>query len=407
MSLSSGSVSDRPGRSQRVAVLLVSPSFEVRRTLCERLSAERWAVREAESGADALEKLLDAETEVVLLDTRLPDLRPEEFQELVRAQFPGLQLLTLNGPYGEAAGDGGVPTRSAPTRLAGELAELLQMGGGAALPGLVSGPEMPGRSVGPQTGGARPVGGATAGGWQGMVGGSAAMQRVYYAARLVAKRDTSVLITGESGTGKDLVARGIHQVSARDKQPYVVINCAAIPEALLESELFGYTKGAFTGAVQSRMGRIHAAHGGTLFLDEIGEMPLLLQSKLLRFLEGGEVQRIGDTDVLKVDVRVIAATNADLKRMSAENRFREDLYYRLAVFPIRLPPLRERMEDLPALVATFLERFAPGMAVSAEARALLEGHPWPGNVRELRNVLERASLFAEGAGEIRAEDVVL
>ena len=408
MSLSSGPVSDR---SQRVAVLLVSPSVEVRRTLRERLSAERWAVRDAESGADALEKLLDAETDVVLLDTRLPDLRPEEFCELVREQFPGLQLLTLNGPDGqggEAAHDGGWPTPSAPTRLAGELADLLRMDGGGALPGPASRlPEMPGRSVGSQTGGARPVGGATSAGWQGMVGASAAMQRVYYASRLVAKRDTSVLITGESGTGKDLVARGIHQVSARNRQPYVVINCAAIPEALLESELFGYTKGAFTGAVQSRMGRIHAAHGGTLFLDEIGDMPLPLQSKLLRFLEGGEVQRIGDTDVLKVDVRVIAATNADLKRMSAENRFREDLYYRLAVFPIRLPPLRERMEDLDALVASFLERFAPGVGVSAEARSLLDGHPWPGNVRELRNVLERASLFAEGAGEIRAEDVML
>lgn len=390
---------------QQVAVLLVSASDEVRRTLRERLSPERWAVREARSGSDALEKLLDAETEVLLLDTRLPDLRPEEFRELVRAQFPELQVLTLNGPEAQGGEDAG--ERPGATRLAGELTELLRFGGGLAAGASVGG----GLPVADLRTGLLPSGlrsaGATAEGWQGMVGGSAAMQRVYYAARLVARRDTTVLISGESGTGKDLVARGIHVVSAREKQPYVVINCAAIPEALLESELFGYTKGSFTGAVQSRIGRIHAAHGGTLFLDEIGEMPLPLQSKLLRFLEQGEVQRIGDTDVLKVDVRVIAATNADLKRMSAENRFREDLYYRLAVFPIRLPPLRERMEDLAALVATFLARFAPGVGVSEEARALLHGHDWPGNVRELRNVLERASLFAEGAGEIRAEDVVL
>lgn len=405
MSLTTGPVSDRSVSPRQVAVLLVSASDEVRRGLRERLSPERWAVREAESGADALEKLMDAETDVLLLDTRLPDLRPEEFCELVRTRFPDLQVLTLNGPEAQGGADAG--ERPGATRLTGELAELLRFGGGLGAGASVGGGlPVAGLRTRLLPSGLRPAG-ATAEGWQGMVGGSAAMQRVYYAARLVARRDTTVLISGESGTGKDLVARGIHVVSAREKQPYVVINCAAIPEALLEAELFGYTKGSFTGAVQSRIGRIHAAHGGTLFLDEIGEMPLPLQSKLLRFLEQGEVQRIGDTDVLKVDVRVIAATNADLKRMSAENRFREDLYYRLAVFPIRLPPLRERMEDLDALLATFLARFAPGVGVSAEARALLHGHPWPGNVRELRNVLERASLFAEGAGEIRAEDVVL
>ena len=233
------------------------------------------------------------------------------------------------------------------------------------------------------------------------------MQRVFHAARLVARHDTTVLIQGESGTGKDLLARAIHVSSSREKQPFVVINCAALPEPLLEAELFGYTKGAFTGAAQSRIGRIHAAHGGSVFLDEIGDMPLSLQGKLLRFLEQGEVQRIGGADTLKVDCRVIAATNADLKKAVKANQFREDLYYRLAVLPIQLPPLRERMEDLEALIGGFLQRFCPGVGLSLAARQVLMAHDWPGNIRELRNVLERASLFADGRSEIRAEDILL
>ena len=233
------------------------------------------------------------------------------------------------------------------------------------------------------------------------------MQPVFHAARLVAGRDTTVLIQGESGTGKDLLARGIHAASTREKQPFVVINCAAIPEALLEAELFGYSKGAFTGAAQSRIGRIHAANGGTLFLDEIGDMPLQLQSKILRFLEQGEVQRLGATDTLKVDCRVLAATNADLKKLVQAKQFREDLYYRLAVFPVHLPPLRERMEDLDSLIESLLARFCPGVALSPAARQILYAHSWPGNVRELRNVMERASLFADTQAEIRPGHIVL
>ena len=184
------------------------------------------------------------------------------------------------------------------------------------------------------------------------------MQRAYELTRMVALRDTTVLVTGESGTGKDLVAQEIHLISPRRKQPFVVVNCSAIPEALLEAELFGYTKGAFTGAVQSRIGRIHAAHGGTLFLDEIGDMPLALQSKLLRFLEQGEVQRLGGNDNLKVDVRVVAATNVKLKQQIEKQQFRDDLYYRLAVFPIQLPPLRERMGDLKSWLRRSLRSFS-------------------------------------------------
>jgi transcriptional regulator with GAF, ATPase, and Fis domain len=225
--------------------------------------------------------------------------------------------------------------------------------------------------------------------------------------RMVAMRDTTVLVTGESGTGKDLVAQELHLVSPRRKQPFVVVNCSAIPESLLEAELFGYTKGSFTGALQSRIGRIHAAHGGTLFLDEIGDMPLSLQSKILRFLEQGEVQRLGSNDNFKVDVRVVAATNADLKKLISEQRFREDLYYRLAVFPIHLPPLRERMEDLEELALAFVAKFQPGVALSREALDIMAQHSWPGNVRELRNAIERATILVGTGQEIKPEHIFL
>jgi transcriptional regulator with GAF, ATPase, and Fis domain len=242
---------------------------------------------------------------------------------------------------------------------------------------------------------------------RGMIGDSEPMQQTYTLTRMVAPRDTTVLITGESGTGKDLVAQEIHQVSPRRKQPFVIVNCSAIPESLLEAELFGYTKGSFTGAMQSRIGRIQAAHGGTLFLDEIGDMPLSLQSKILRFLEQGEVQRLGSNDNFKVDVRVVAATNSDLKKMIAEQRFREDLYYRIAVFPIHLPPLRERMSDLEDLAVAFVARFRPGVALGREALQILAQHRWPGNVRELRNAIERATILVGTGQEIKAEHIFI
>ena len=234
------------------------------------------------------------------------------------------------------------------------------------------------------------------------------MQRVYHMTQLVARRDTTVLVLGQSGTGKDLVAQAIHNLSPRRSNPFVVINCAAIPEALLEAELFGYTKGAFTGAVQSRIGRIHAAQGGTLFLDEIGDLPLGLQSKLLRFLEQGEVQRLGSTDSFKVDVRVVAATNGNIRKLVQEKQFREDLYYRLAIFPIELPLLKDRMEDLPTLAMSFLDRFSSRrLGLSSEATFQLLQHNWPGNVRELRNVIERATILAQDERQVLAKHIVV
>jgi transcriptional regulator with GAF, ATPase, and Fis domain len=244
-------------------------------------------------------------------------------------------------------------------------------------------------------------------GIRGMIGESEPMLRVYELTHMVARRDTTVLVTGESGTGKDLIAQAIHLISLRQKQPFIVINCAAIPEPLLEAELFGYVKGSFTGAIQSRIGRIHAALGGTLFLDEIGDMPLSLQSKILRFLEQGEVQRIGGNDNLKVDVRVVAATNADLPSLVKQHLFREDLFYRLAIFPIKLPPLRERNGDIEKLALAFLEKFCPGITLSAGALDALKRHDWPGNVRELRNALERSSIILGNEREILPRHILI
>jgi len=217
----------------------------------------------------------------------------------------------------------------------------------------------------------------------------------------VAPQTSRVLITGESGTGKELVARAIHENSQRAQAPFITINCGAFPETLLESELFGYMKGSFTGANENRPGLFQAAHGGTLFMDEIGNMSLTMQVKLYRVLQEGKVRPIGSTAESDVDVRIIAATNKDFEKEIAEGRFREDLYYRLSVIPIQVPALRERREDIPLLARHFLERFRKTMekpidAISPEAMSKLEAYDWPGNVRELENTMERAVALETG-----------
>jgi transcriptional regulator with GAF, ATPase, and Fis domain len=218
---------------------------------------------------------------------------------------------------------------------------------------------------------------------------------------MVAATNTNVLITGETGTGKELIARAIHENSPRRERLLVKVNCAAISAGLVESELFGHERGAFTGAVQRRNGRFELANGGTLFLDEVGELPLETQVKLLRVLQEREFERVGGSETLRVDVRVVAATNRDLPEMVARGRFREDLYYRLAVFPVALPALRERAGDIPLLVQSFVRRFARQSGrridgVSPDAMRRLVGYHWPGNVRELRSVVERAALLTTG-----------
>jgi DNA-binding NtrC family response regulator len=236
------------------------------------------------------------------------------------------------------------------------------------------------------------------------------MQALYKAIGRTAPTEATVLIRGESGTGKELVARALYQHSARARGPFIVINCVAIPESLLESELFGYEKGAFTGAVSRHVGKIEQADGGTIFLDEIGDMPLSIQAKILRLLQERSVERLGGRREIPVDVRILAATNRDLEAAVEKGRFREDLYYRLNVVTLSLPPLRERLEDVQLLADYFLARAAREMGVrdpglTPEARTLLAAHAWPGNVRELANAMEKCLIFSRGR-PISPEDVV-
>ncbi len=237
--------------------------------------------------------------------------------------------------------------------------------------------------------------------YEGIVGTSKALGEVLNHIRTVAPTDSTVLIEGETGTGKELVAQAIHRNSRRRRRPFMKLNCAAIPLGLLESELFGHEKGAFTGAVTQKLGRFEAADGGTLFLDEVGDIPLELQAKLLRVLQEQEFERLGSTHTRRVNVRVVAATNQDLIELVNAKLFRMDLYYRLNVFPIAVPPLRHRLEDIPILVAHFVNRYAVSMAkqigrVRSDAMDALLGYPWPGNIRELQNIVERAVILSEG-----------
>jgi transcriptional regulator with GAF, ATPase, and Fis domain len=360
----------------------VSPHAELREQVRKGLGPDSLTAIEVTGGADALLKLRESEFHTLLLDPNVEDLEIQELVATLHARYPEMNVVILDQEkkarhfFLDSCERPEVP--GSQTRPSGPIAALA-----ARIESL-----------------------------PGMIGSSPKIEQVYHLARLVAPRNTAVLIMGATGTGKELVARGIHQLSMRSQGPLVVVNCAAIPESLLEAELFGFTRGAFTGAFQSRLGRIHAAHGGTLLLDEIGEMPLSMQAKLLRFVQDGEVQRLGSADTFQVDTRLIASTNADLRLRVREKQFREDLYYRLAVFPLELPPLRDRVEDILPLARRFLETVCEQAGVaqkrfSLEAALLLQKHLWPGNVRELQHSIERAFVLSETRDQIRAEDLAM
>ena len=384
-------------------VLVASPSPAVRQRVLESLLSPARRFEQATGGAEALVHLESGFWQVLFLDRRLPDLDAEELSHTVRQRFPGIEVVLLDP---EADPDLGSKSDAEPT--AAEEKEDLLLGMWPVL----SEDENKNKDKDedkllPAARTARSILEAPL---PGMIGNSRIMQPVYRLARLLAQRNTTVLITGPTGCGKEVVARAIHQLSPRAGRPFAVVNCAAIPETLLEAELFGYARGAFTGAMQSYAGRIQVAQGGTLFLDEIGEMPLSLQPKLLRFLEQKELQRLGSADVVRVDARVISATNAHLLSLVREGKFREDLYYRLCAFPIEIPPLRDRAEDIAPLAAHFLEKYAtrlPAAQLSAAAVQLLKTQPWAGNIRELQNVIERALILSEGQAVIHPEHLLL
>jgi DNA-binding NtrC family response regulator len=362
--------------------LIASPSNELRQQILHRLNGRCRPVQQALGGADALAKLEKGDWQVLFLDRRLPDLDAEELKAIIAQRFPGTQVVLLDS-------DGDEPSEN-DSLDAGARSHRVQDAGAASRIA-----REPGERAKCEA--AQPL--------PGMIGTSEAMQRVYRMVRLVAFRPTTVLIAGPTGTGKELVARAVHALSPRSARPFIVVNCAAIPETLFESELFGYTRGAFTGAVQSQLGRISAAQGGTLFLDEVSELPLGMQAKLLRFLEQKEVQRLGSSEVTRVDARVVAASNVDLASRAAKGEFRQDLFYRLSAFPIELPPLAARRDDIIPLAEHFLACMAaalqmPAPRLSAGAIRTLERHPWQGNVRELQYVMERASILVESADTI-------
>ncbi len=369
-------------------VLIVDDELNIRRVLAAMLKRDGYDVTTAADGEQALAVLQRTPIHVVVTDLVMPRLGGMELLARVRAEYPDIPviLITAHGTVDSAVAALKAGAFDYVTKPF-EQEELRKV-----IAKAVRANDLERRNLHE---------GASEGDRPPMVGISPAMRAIYDMVARVADSPSTVLITGESGTGKELIARALQRGSSRRDKPLIKVNCAAIPKDLVESELFGYQKGAFTGAVGDKPGRFELADGGTLFLDEIGEIPVEIQVKLLRALQESEFERVGGIKTLKVDVRLIAATNRDLKALIAEGRFREDLYYRLAVVPIALPPLRERREDIPLLVRHFIEKYDRRLGKKVEgidddALQLLVDYAWPGNIRELENLMERSVLFADG-----------
>ena len=380
-------------------ILIIDDDDQLRKSFRKLLSEEGYTAEGAASGEAGLEMVQGQSLDLVIVDVRLPGMNGLETFEAIHAHDPKLPVIIMTA-------FGTTETAIQATKMGAfdyilkpfEIPDMLVVINQALEAGRFMRTPVP-MDVSPDD--------ATR---EAIIGRSKAMQDVYKAIGRVATADATVLIRGESGTGKELVARAIYQYSLRSEKPFLVINCVAIPENLLESELFGYEKGAFTGAAHRRVGKIEQANGGTVFLDEIGDMPFSIQAKILRLLQEKSIERLGGRQTIPVDVRILAATNRDLEIALTEGRFREDLYYRLKVVTISLPPLRERREDIPLLTSFFLSRYAaelgmdnPGIA--RDAVEPLNNHSWPGNVRELANTIQKSLIFSRGT-PIQAKDVI-
>jgi two-component system nitrogen regulation response regulator GlnG len=371
-------------------ILIVDDDAQLRQSFEKILSEEGHTVRTAATGEEGVASVKEGAPDLVIMDIRLPGMDGLEAFRIIHELEPRLSviIMTAHGTTDtaiEATKIGAFDYVTKPFEIPEMLALIHQTLEATRL--MRSTVEMD----------ALPESTAS----EALIGRSKAMQEVYKAIGRVASTDATVLIRGESGTGKELVARAIYHHSLRATKPFLVINCVAIPDTLLESELFGYEKGAFTGAAHRRVGKIEQANGGTVFLDEIGDMPFSIQAKILRLLQEKSIERLGGRQPIPVDVRILAATNRDLESALEEGRFREDLYYRLKVVTLQLPPLRERPDDVPLLTDYFLSRFAAEMdmenpGLTQEARGTLIRNAWPGNVRELSNSLQKALIFSRG-----------